>query len=31
MLDALKNLTGSNRTAKQAEDFEALILQAKEE
>ena len=31
MLDALKNLTGSSRTAKQAEDFEALILQAKEE
>ena len=31
MLDALKNLTGGSRTKKQAADFEALILAAKEE
>ena len=31
MLDALKKLTGGSRTEKQAEDFQALILEAKEE
>ena len=31
MLDALKKLTGGSRTEKQAEDFQALILAAKEE
>ena len=31
MLDALKNLTGGSRTKKQAADFAALILAAKEE
>ncbi len=31
MLNALKNLMGGSRTKKQAADFEALILAAKEE
>ncbi len=31
MLDALKGLTGSGKTQKQAEDFQTLIASAKEE